>query len=121
MVMLQRTRLYKILTRKDWARAQQLGFTQTVLDEGDGFVHLSGRGQVAETLCLHYRRVKATQLLEFVEETLTGRLVWEPSRGGQSFPHLYGKLFISESVRNWTLDLDADGLPQLPKDIDACI
>ena len=118
MVMLHCTQLYKILTEDDWAKAQELGYTRTALDEGDGFVHLSDRGQIAETLALHYNGIYGVQLLEFVQETLTGRLVWEDSRGGQKFPHLYSKLFIKEAVRSWTLSLNTDGTPQLPQDID---
>lgn len=116
--MLHRTQLFKILTQDDWANAQKVGYTQTALDEADGFVHLSDRGQIAETLALHYNGIDGVQLLEFIQETLTGRLVWEQSRGGQKFPHLYSNLFIKESVRSWTLSLNTEGTPQLPQDID---
>ena len=119
MVMLHQTRLYKILTETDWRLAQEQGFTQTALDDADGYVHLSTRTQVAETLRLHYSGVARTQLLEFVKETMTGRLVWEESRGGEKFPHLYSKLFVRDIQRHWTLICDADGTPQLPADIDA--
>ena len=53
MVMLQRTRVYKILNAADWQVAEERGVTRTALDEGDGYVHLSTRTQVAETLALH--------------------------------------------------------------------
>ena len=44
MVMLHRTRVYKILSAPDWALAKELGVSRTALDEGDGYVHLSTRG-----------------------------------------------------------------------------
>lgn len=119
MVMLHQTRLYKILTAPDWQLAQAKGYTQTALDDADGYVHLSSRDQVAETLKLHYAGVAETHLLEFIGETLTGRLVWEESRGGAKFPHLYSKLLVREAKRDWVLVCDSDGIPQLPGDIDA--
>jgi len=118
MVMLQRTFVYKILSAADWATAEQLGHTQTALDEGDGYVHLSTRAQVAETLSLHYHGQDQVRLLEFVQEEMSGPMRWEESRGGQLFPHLYAPLRIAEAKRVWQLSLSPDGVPQLPGDLD---
>lgn len=118
MVMLQRTRVYKILSANDWATATQLGYTQTALDEGDGYVHLSTRDQVSETLQLHYAGEEQVRLLEYVVEEMSGPVRWEESRGGQLFPHLYSTLRIDAAKRVWTLSLSPDGSPALPPDID---
>lgn len=118
MVMLQRTRVYKILSAADWQVAEQLGYTQTAFDEGDGYVHLSTRAQVAETLALHYFQQTEVRLLEYIAEEMNGPIRWEESRGGQLFPHLYAALRIDGAKRVWTLELDADGVPKLPQDID---
>lgn len=118
MVMLQRTLVYKILNAADWQAANSIGFTQTALDEGDGYVHLSTRAQVAETLSLHYAHQPDVRLLEYVAEEMSGPLRWEESRGGQRFPHLYARLRIDTAKRTWILQLDADGVPMLPVDID---
>ncbi len=118
MVMLQRTRVYKILSAEDWALAEQLGYSKTALDEGDGYVHLSTRAQVQETLSLHYFERKHVRLLEYVIEELGLPIRWEESRGGQLFPHLYAALPIDAANRTWTLSLDASGVPKLPDDID---
>ncbi|MFN3212574.1 MAG: DUF952 domain-containing protein [Henriciella sp.] len=118
MVMLQRTRVYKILSAADWQVAEQLGHTQTALDEGDGYVHLSSRAQVAETLALHYFKQTEVRLLEYIAEEMNGPIRWEESRGGQLFPHLYAALRIDGAKRIWTLDLDTEGVPKLPQDID---
>lgn len=118
MVMLQRTRVYKILSAADWQTAEALGYTQTALDEGDGYVHLSTRGQVAETLALHYAGSTDVRLLEYIAEEFGIPVRWEESRGGQLFPHLYSRLRIDAAKRSWVLALDADGVPQLPGDID---
>lgn len=118
MVMLQRTLVYKILNPADWQAANSIGFTQTALDEGDGYVHLSTRAQVAETLNLHYAHQADVRLLEYVAEEMSGPVRWEESRGGQLFPHLYARLRIDTAKRTWILKLDPEGIPMLPDDID---
>lgn len=118
MVMLHRTRVYKILSESDWQVATELGYTKTALDEGDGYVHLSTREQVAETLTLHYPGQDRVRLFEYIVEEMGGPLRWEESRGGQSFPHLYARLRLDTAARNWVLDLGDDGVPALPNDID---
>ena len=46
-------------------------------------------------------------------ESLGEALKWEPSRGGDLFPHLYGPLPVSAVVEARPLGLDADGVPEL--------
>jgi uncharacterized protein (DUF952 family) len=118
MVMLHRTRVYKILSAADWMVADQLGYSKTALDEGDGYVHLSTRDQVQETLNLHYPGQSNVRLLEYIAEEMSGSLRWEESRGGQRFPHLYSTLRLDAAKRVWTLQQDAQGVPALPEDID---
>lgn len=118
MVMLQRTRVYKILSPQDWLVAEQLGYTKTALDEGDGYVHLSTREQVQETLRLHYPAQENVRLLEYIVEEMGQPIRWEESRGGQLFPHLYSTLHIGGAKRIWILSLGADKVPELPADID---
>ncbi|MEL7480279.1 MAG: DUF952 domain-containing protein [Pseudomonadota bacterium] len=108
--------VYKILSSDDWAAAQSSGVTRTALDEGDGYVHLSTRAQVGDTLRLHYAGAADVHLLEFALDGL-GDVRFEPSRGGDLFPHLYGSLEIALARRQWLLALDADGLPALPGDL----
>ena len=110
------THVYKLLAAPDWAAAQAAGITATALDEGDGYVHLSTRAQVAETARLHYANKAETRLLRFAVSELPP-LKWEPSRGGQLFPHLYGALEIAKAEAVWMLALDADGVPCMPEDL----
>lgn len=119
MVMLHKTQVYKILSAEDWDLAQTLGYSKTALDEGDGYVHLSTRDQVAETLSLHYHGRENVRLLEYIAEEFGGPIRWEESRGGQLFPHLYSTLRIDAAKRIWTLSSGPDGVPKLPDDIDA--
>ncbi len=113
------TQVYKILSQQDWATARQLGYTKTALDTGDGYVHLSTREQVEETLRLHYKDQTGVGLFEFTASSLPSALKWEPSRGGQLFPHLYDELHLNLAARSWTLETDEAGVPQLPEDIDS--
>ncbi len=108
--------VYKILTADDWSAAQANGVTATDLDAADGYVHLSARDQVGETLRLHYSGAEGAVLLEFETAALGDDLLWEPSRGGALFPHLYGDLRVGEARRRWTLSV-LDGRPQLPDDL----
>ncbi|MEM7494286.1 MAG: DUF952 domain-containing protein [Pseudomonadota bacterium] len=112
------TSVYKILSDEDWQVAQTLGYTKTALDEGDGYVHLSTRVQVFETLRLHYAGQERVRLLEYTLETFGSHVRWEESRGGQLFPHLYGLLHLDAAKRVWALEIGPDNVPILPKDID---
>jgi len=113
------SRVYKILSDNDWQTAHALGHTKTALDEGDGYVHLSTREQVLETLHLHYKGQTGVRLFEYVPEPFGDALKWEESRGGQLFPHLYGSLRLDAAKRQWLLESAADGLAILPRDIDS--
>ena len=54
-------------------------------------------------------------VLEIEAGDLGAALVWEPSRGGDLFPHLYGVL-ATDKVRAVTdAPLASDGVPQLGK------
>ncbi len=108
--------VYKILGAADWAMSEALGQSVTALDARDGYVHLSTRAQVGETLRLHYAGQAGVRLLEFVAGEL-GDVRFEPSRGGQLFPHLYGTLTLGNARRTWTLDTGPDGVPALPGDL----
>ena len=95
--------IYKILPRADWQSAMALGrFDGSALDQQDGFIHLSTAAQAQETAARH-----------FAGQADLGDLRWEPSRGGDLFPHLYGPL-AAHLVRAVTdAPLRADGVPDL--------
>lgn len=118
MTTLPQTLVYKILSADDWAAARKLGYSKTALDEGDGYVHLSTRAQVAETLALHYNGQSGVHLLEYVVEHYSGEVRWEENRGGQLFPHLYSTLRLDAAKRDWLLETGDNGVPKLPGDLD---
>jgi uncharacterized protein (DUF952 family) len=84
---------YKILTADQWAQFQADGiFHGAPIDITDGYIHMSTADQLSETLSKH---LTGQDNLTIATIDLTGfgpELVWEPSRGGALFPHLYAPL-----------------------------
>lgn len=108
--------IYKICPRAVWDAAQPSGaFAGAGIDLADGYIHFSTAEQTAETARLHFAGQADLVLVAIDTEGLGDALKWEPSRGGDLFPHLYGPLPLS-AVRDVTpLLLDADGIPQVPE------
>jgi len=109
------THVYKLLTGDDWKAASTVGVTCAEVDEKDGYVHLSTREQVTETARLHFAGAKGVRLLRFAVADLPP-LKWEPSRGGQLFPHLYAPLEVSLAEAVWHLLPGQDGSLHFPED-----
>ncbi len=104
--------VYKILPRAEWITAQDAGrFDGSAIDLRDGYIHLSTADQAAETARLHFAGQDGLVLLKLSAEGLAERLKWEPSRGGQLFPHLYGPLAPHEVISAQPLGLNAEGWP----------
>ena len=111
---MQRT-IYKISPRALWREAERLGeFRGAPVDLADGFVHFSTAEQVVETAARHFAGQDDLVLAAIDAQALGEALRWEPSRGGDLFPHLYAPLSLS-TVR-WTKDLPlcADGRHRFP-------
>ena len=84
--------LYKILSGTEWRAAKARGqFKGSAVDLKDGFIHLSTAQQMRETAARHFAGQDALVLVGFPEDKLPG-LRWEPSRGGDLFPHVYGAI-----------------------------
>lgn len=109
------SRVYKIVARQAWQAAEVTGaFDGAPIDLKDGYIHLSTAAQAAETARLHFHGQAGLILVGFDAEALGPKLVWEPSRGGQMFPHLYGLLPTALAVSIDDLPLDSDGAPMVP-------
>ena len=84
--------LYKILSAAEWRAAVAGGiFEGSPVDLEDGFIHLSAAHQLRETAARHFAGREGLVLVGFPAEALEG-LRWEPSRGGDLFPHVYGPI-----------------------------
>jgi uncharacterized protein (DUF952 family) len=107
--------VYKILTKSAFEEAKSSGrFEGSAVDLSDGFIHLSGGHQVAGTLAAYFAGQSGLLLLAIDSEALGERLKWEPSRGGDLFPHLYGSLDLAHVVSVEELPLGEDGRHRLP-------
>ena len=68
-------------------------------DIKDGFIHLSDREQVNQTLKKYFSNQKDLVLLILKTDTLNN-LIWEKSTNDEKFPHLYSKLQIENVLDN---------------------
>jgi uncharacterized protein (DUF952 family) len=101
--------VYKILRAAEWAAFDAAGETRGApVDLADGYIHLSTAAQAAETAAKHFAGEEGLWLLAVETEGL-GDLRWEPSRGGQLFPHLYGTLLREHVAWAKPLPLGAQG------------
>lgn len=84
--------VYKIIPETEWPGVAGLAaWSGSALDQTDGYVHLSTRDQVAGTLARHFAGVSC-RIAAFDAAGFGAALKWEPSRGGELFPHLYAAL-----------------------------
>jgi uncharacterized protein (DUF952 family) len=108
------TRIYKILSRAEWEAASAAGvFEGSALDRQDGYIHFSTAEQAQETAEKHFRGQPDLVVLAVEASNFGRELMWEPSRGGALFPHLYGKLDVRKVRRVTPAPLGEDGVPQL--------
>ena len=106
--------LYKILKADEWRAAEAAGvFKGSAVDHKDGFIHLSAEHQVRETAARHFAGQGNLVLVGFAEDTLDG-LKWEPSRGGDLFPHVYGDIPTAKASFAKLLPFK-DGAHQFPE------
>ncbi|TNC71512.1 DUF952 domain-containing protein [Rubellimicrobium roseum] len=100
--------IYKILRTPEWEALQAAGHSLGApVDLQDGYVHLSTAAQVEETVAKHFAGEEGLVLLAVDETRLVPELRWEPSRGGQLFPHLYRELRMADVI--WSAPLPLDG------------
>jgi uncharacterized protein (DUF952 family) len=107
--------IYKILPKQLWLDATKTGsFIGSPLDIADGFIHFSTAAQLHETAKKHFAGVPDLLLVAVPAETLGTAIKWEPSRGGDLFPHLYGPLPVTVAAWVKPMPIDADGNPVVP-------
>lgn len=108
--------VYKIATEAVFAPARHgAHFSGMPVDAADGYIHFSTAAQLAETLRLHFAGQGGLVLLAVRSADLGTALVWEPSRGGALFPHLYGGPLPTAAIA-WEVPLSvaSDGSCILP-------
>lgn len=110
--------IYKICPADLWREAEERGsLAGAPIDLQDGFIHFSTAAQLRETADKHFKGVSELLLVEVDTAALGEALRYEPSRGGDLFPHLYAPLPIA-AVRNVSpLTQDAEGRQILPDEL----
>ena len=111
--------IYKICSASLWQQAEKAGFfTGAPIDIQDGYLHFSTAEQVRETAARHFSGQGDLLLIAIDADLLGEALRYEPSRGGDLFPHLYGHLPLSAVLWVKPLPLGQDGQHVFP-DLDA--
>lgn len=101
--------IYKIVAVDEWRAAEAAGvFEGSAADRVDGYIHFSDAGQLRETARRHFAGRHDLLLVTIDAERLDPAPIWEPSRGGALFPHLYGPLPVSAAVAQRPLSVDAE-------------
>jgi len=97
-------KIYKIMTDDDYKAFESLSeLIGSSVDLSDGYIHFSTGKQLLETAKKHFYG-KTNLHLVWAEHTNFGEdLVWEISRGGVKFPHLYRKWHFNEVEGNCLL------------------
>ena len=109
------TRIYKILPRAEWTAAAAAGrFDGSAVDHQDGYIHFSTAAQAGETARRYFAGRADLVVREVEGDDLGPELKWEPSRGGDLFPHLYAPLDATHVRAVHEAPLGADGVPRTP-------
>lgn len=110
--------IYKIFAGSEWAALKADGQTAGApIDLADGYIHFSTAGQARETAAKHFAGRDGLILAAIEADKLGEALVWEPSRGGALFPHLYEKLQLADVIWAVPLPLGADGTHSFPAEM----
>lgn len=82
--------------------------------EEEGFVHLSEQHQLPGTLDAHFGGAQALCLLELDADRVGPKVDWEPSRGGESFPHLYREIESADVLHRWSMECEPGQALEVP-------
>ena len=108
--------IYKIVPASLWQNAKAAGiFEGAAIDLTDGYIHFSTAPQAKETAARHFAGQTDLLIIAVDGDALGEKLVFEPSRGGDLFPHFYAALPLSAVLWEKPLPLGADGTHQFPE------
>jgi Uncharacterized protein conserved in bacteria len=108
--------VYKIVPETLWRQAKETGvFEGAEIDLKDGYIHLSTGTQAKETARLHFAGVTGLILVALNVHALGDALKFEPSRGGDLFPHLYAPLSLKAVLWEMPLLVGVDGEHAFPE------
>ena len=94
---------YRVMDRKEWNNfKKEKKFYGNAFDLESGYIHLSTRSQIKDTIDQYFKDQKDLVILEICETKIKENIKWEISTNNQLFPHLYGflELFDVKKVSN---------------------
>ena len=95
--------IYRVMDKKEWNDfKKEKRFYGNAFDLESGFIHLSTKSQLKDTINRYFQDQKNIVILQICETRIRENLKWEISRNNQIFPHLYGflELFDVKKVNN---------------------
>lgn len=108
------TTAYKVLTAEQMTALEGGTFAGAPIDLADGYIHMSTRHQLTETVDRHFAGQHELWVAAVDLDALGDAVKWEVSRGGAEFPHLYGQLTLETVIAYSPLERDDDGTVRLP-------
>ena len=91
--------VYRVLDQEEWFNFKKKKvFYGNDLDQRSGYIHLSEKDQLRKTIDVYFKEKKIV-ILKIKTKNLKQKLLWEISRAGEKFPHLYDKLTLENVVK----------------------
>ena len=108
------SKVFKVCEKEEWEKVKNQDFFKgSNRDHRDGFIHLSTSEQLKGTLEKYFKSKTQLYLLEVNPDNL--ELLWEVSRNGQLFPHLYQPLPLNSVMRVYKISMDTEGNHVIPE------
>ena len=108
--------VYKICSKNEWNKAIiEKIYTGSEVDNRDGFIHLSTKKQLKETVAKHFKGQENLLIICFRVIKIKDKLKWEISRNGEFFPHYYGNLKTNKVEEIYNLNLNANSVHEFPE------
>lgn len=108
------TAAYKVLTADQMRALEADAFAGAPIDLADGYIHLSTRDQLTETVDKHFAGQADLWVAAIDLNALGDSVKWEELRGGALFPHVYGRMPLDVVIAYGPLERDDDGTVKLP-------
>jgi len=105
---------YKVLTADQMRALEADAFEGAPIDLADGYIHLSTRDQLTETVDRHFTGQSDLWVAAIDLAALGDSVRWEESRGGALFPHIYGAMPLDVVIAYGELEREHDGTVKLP-------
>ncbi len=83
--------VYRVMLNNEWDEfKKKKKFFGNKLDIQSGFIHLSTKSQIKNTIEKYYKNEDSIIIFKIHVKDIAKNLKWEISRNNQLFPHLYG-------------------------------